>query len=163
MGISADAFAQEAGPVEESQVTLSADLHRIQASSLHEIVTKAADWKSSSYEKKISTTKHRSGSTKQHGQGTHSSTHLRISSTLPAQKSSSPVNGIVPLLSPPSVDVKANVALDMFLDPNPYNATAIKLPKYELMIWFCAFPWVEPIGYSDSNPSSHRYTLNGTT
>jgi hypothetical protein len=59
--------------------------------------------------------------------------------------------------------IEADVALDMFLDPNPQHANATKLPQYELMIWFNAVPGVAPIGWSRSPADHHSYTLDNTT
>jgi hypothetical protein len=57
-------------------------------------------------------------------------------------------------------NIEANVALDLFLDPNPQRANVPKLPMYELMIWFNAVPGVAPIGWSKSMADGHSYTLD---
>lgn len=59
--------------------------------------------------------------------------------------------------------IEADVALDLFLDPDPQRANVTKLPMYELMVWFTAVPDVTPIGWSKSMADGHRYTLNNTT
>jgi hypothetical protein len=58
--------------------------------------------------------------------------------------------------------IEADVALDLFLDPNPQRANVTKLPVYEIMIWFTAVPDVTPIGWSKSMADGHSYTLNNT-
>jgi hypothetical protein len=58
--------------------------------------------------------------------------------------------------------IKADVALDLFLDPNPQRANVTKLPIYEIMIWFTAVPDVTPIGWSKPMADRHSYTLNNT-
>jgi hypothetical protein len=58
--------------------------------------------------------------------------------------------------------IEANVALDLFLDPDRQRANVTKLPMYEIMVWFTAGPGVEPIGWSKSVPDGHSYTLNNT-
>lgn len=59
--------------------------------------------------------------------------------------------------------IEANVALDLFLDPNPQRANITKLPMYELMIWFNAVPGLAPIGWSKSVSEAHSYDLDNTT
>jgi xyloglucan-specific endo-beta-1,4-glucanase len=60
-------------------------------------------------------------------------------------------------------EIKANVALDLFLDPNPQRANVTTLPLYELMIWFSALPGVAPIGWSQSDLHKRSYILDNTT
>lgn len=59
--------------------------------------------------------------------------------------------------------IEADVALDMFLDPNPQRANVTKLPMYELMIWFNTVPGVAPIGWSRSQADGHSYALDNYT
>lgn len=59
--------------------------------------------------------------------------------------------------------IEADVALDMFFDPNPQRANVTKLPMYELMIWFNTVPGVAPIGWSRSQADGHSYTLDNYT
>ena len=60
-------------------------------------------------------------------------------------------------------DIEANVALDLFLDPNPLHANVTRLPMYELMIWFNAVPGVAPTGWSKLKAGLNSYTLDNTT
>lgn len=59
-------------------------------------------------------------------------------------------------------DVRANVAIDTFLDPNPdYANSTLRRSKYELMIWLLYIPGVDPVGSSDY--SEHTYDIGNTT
>lgn len=45
------------------------------------------------------------------------------------------------------VNAVANVALDLFVDPDPAAATSTTKPKYEIMIWFGTYGGKGPLGY----------------
>lgn len=49
---------------------------------------------------------------------------------------------------PGSLDVRANVALDLFADLDPNAAQSEIQASYEIMIWLATFGGAEPIGYS---------------
>lgn len=58
--------------------------------------------------------------------------------------------------------LNANVAIDMFLDPEKENAGNSTLAKYEIMIWFAYFgSATQPIGLKQGSVTST--VLNGTT
>ncbi len=45
------------------------------------------------------------------------------------------------------VNAVANVALDLFVDPDPEAATSTTRPKYEIMVWFGNYGGKGPLGY----------------
>jgi xyloglucan-specific endo-beta-1,4-glucanase len=51
-----------------------------------------------------------------------------------------------------SLGVVANVAFDMFADPNPNAAQGETLAGYEIMIWLGSVGSPQPIGYTDASP-----------
>jgi xyloglucan-specific endo-beta-1,4-glucanase len=57
-------------------------------------------------------------------------------------------------------NLTANVALDMFLDPDLAKSSSTTAPSFEIMVWFGAFGNVKPIGFSDT-PINER-EVNGT-
>ncbi|EXJ80428.1 hypothetical protein A1O1_08573 [Capronia coronata CBS 617.96] len=59
-------------------------------------------------------------------------------------------------------DLNSNVAIDMFLDPDPTNATSTVDAKYEVMIWLGAFgAATQPIGLKQGAVATQD--VNGTT
>ena len=51
-------------------------------------------------------------------------------------------------LGPGSLDLRANVALDLFADLDPNAAQNETHAGYEIMVWLASFGGAEPIGYS---------------
>ena len=47
-----------------------------------------------------------------------------------------------------SLDLRANVALDLFADLDPNAAQNETQASYEIMVWLASFGGAEPIGYS---------------
>ena len=46
------------------------------------------------------------------------------------------------------LDLKANVALDLFADLDPNDAQNETQASYEIMVWLASFGGSKPIGYS---------------
>lgn len=73
--------------------------------------------------------------------------------------------GDVPVASTVQADldtayVKANVAFDVFLDPNSKNAGDPTKAGYEFMVWLASYGGTQPLGWATTaSPLTH--TLNG--
>ncbi|KAL2432528.1 hypothetical protein ABEF95_012329 [Exophiala dermatitidis] len=60
------------------------------------------------------------------------------------------------------INLNSNVAIDMFLDSDPKNATDTNAAKYEVMIWLAAFgAATQPIGLAKGAVATQD--INGTT
>ena len=60
-----------------------------------------------------------------------------------------------------NLGTRSNVALDMFLDPDPKVSVQPSLPKYEIMVWIGTFGAAAPIGFSNTQNLA-VYRLGGT-
>jgi hypothetical protein len=49
----------------------------------------------------------------------------------------------------------ANVAVDMFLDPDPANAKSTTLTRFEVMVWYGEIGGITPIGFARGPIASH--------
>jgi hypothetical protein len=59
-----------------------------------------------------------------------------------------------------SLNTRADVVLDMFVDPNPNISTQPSTPKYEIMVWIGNIGAASPVGYSESEDLA-VYRLGG--
>jgi len=55
------------------------------------------------------------------------------------------------------LDLKANVALDLFADLDPIAAQSEIQASYEIMVWLASFGDAEPIGYSRKSGCLTQY------
>ena len=55
------------------------------------------------------------------------------------------------------LDLRANVALDLFADLDPDAAQSEIRASYEIMVWLASFGGVEPIGYSRKSGCLTQY------
>ncbi|KAH6718717.1 concanavalin A-like lectin/glucanase domain-containing protein, partial [Leptodontidium sp. MPI-SDFR-AT-0119] len=61
------------------------------------------------------------------------------------------------------LNATANVAFDMFLDPDPRNATSTVSPTFEVMVWLATIGPTYPIGYFNATSSARpRCKMGGT-
>lgn len=60
-----------------------------------------------------------------------------------------------------SAEVAANVAIDMFLDPNPTAAQNPDSHMYEIMVWFGQIGEAYPIGFYDSDGYQYSQMMGG--
>lgn len=62
------------------------------------------------------------------------------------------------------VDAVANVAFDMFLDPEPSKAKSTSSPSYEVMVWLGTVGAIYPIGSYNATTTVARptVTMGGT-
>lgn len=57
------------------------------------------------------------------------------------------------------VDAIANVAFDMFLDPDPSKAKSTSSPTYEVMVWLGTIGTIYPIGAYNATATATRPTV----
>lgn len=57
------------------------------------------------------------------------------------------------------VGTKANIAFDMFMDPDPDNATSATAAKYEMMVWIGQVGNPEPLGFNSKNATCYTQQL----
>lgn len=57
------------------------------------------------------------------------------------------------------VGAKANIAFDMFMDPDPDKATSATAAKYEMMIWIGRVGTPRPLGFDSDNATCYNQQL----
>ncbi|KAI3398042.1 hypothetical protein diail_9905 [Diaporthe ilicicola] len=57
------------------------------------------------------------------------------------------------------VGAKANIAFDMFMDPNKENASSATAAKYEMMIWIGQIGKPQPLGFDSENATCYTQQL----
>lgn len=62
-----------------------------------------------------------------------------------------------------SLDVVANVALDVFLDEDASTASDAATAAYEIMIWQSAYGNIQPIGYDPTSATATKQEVEGIT
>lgn len=62
-----------------------------------------------------------------------------------------------------AIGVKADIALDMFLDEDPVKAVNASAAGYEIMVWQAVWGGVWPIGYYTPTAGAPEHVLDGTT
>lgn len=62
-----------------------------------------------------------------------------------------------------SLGVKADIALDMFLDEDETKAGNASAAAYEIMVWQAVWGGVWPIGYYEPTDGAPEHVLDGTT
>ncbi|OMP84630.1 putative xyloglucan-specific endo-beta-1,4-glucanase A, partial [Diplodia seriata] len=62
-----------------------------------------------------------------------------------------------------SLDVVADVAIDLFLDEDASTASDASAAAYEVMIWQAAYGNCDPIGYDPTSTSAPTQELGGVT
>lgn len=62
-----------------------------------------------------------------------------------------------------AIGVKADIALDMFLDEDPVKAVNASAAAYEIMVWQAVWGGVWPIGYYTPTDGAPEHVLDGTT
>jgi hypothetical protein len=60
------------------------------------------------------------------------------------------------------VDTRADVAFDMFLDPDPHNSTSTTAPLYEVMVWIGKIGEVLPIGFENATATLPSCKMGNT-